>query len=199
MNRRRFARVIAGAGFFLPAALTACGGNEAPSAPATAITAATGAVARPTVPGATDATTAIVGLPQRPPDRTTGANSDGWVLDGIETGQAGGKAFFALRCVAPPGEAGAPRTDAWFEETPEQYILQIHGVRGANPGYTLRPKDAQMLTNRPLTGYYAPSLRSAADDSVYLLVLTAMGARGAAWSLMGGKEPGMVHFSVSQS
>lgn len=199
MNRRRFVRSLVGAGWaVLPVGpLAGCGYNE--GATATAQTAATAAVGRATAPGQARANTEIAGIPQRGPDRQVGANTDGWYLDRIETGQRGGFATFTIICVPPPDETSIPQTDAWFEETTEQYILQLHGIRGATPNFTLRADVVEMVNVRPLVGYYAPSLRSAADDGIYLLVLSATNVRRAGWSLASGTKPGVVIFSVSQS
>ncbi len=177
--------------------LAACGYNE--GATATAQTAATAAVGRPTVPGQARTNTEIAGVPQRGPDRQVGANTDGWNLDRIEIGQRGGFAVVTITCVPPPDETSIPQTEAWFEETTEQYVLQLHGIRGATPNFTLRADDVQTINIRPIVSYYAPSLRSVADDGIYLLVLTATNVRRAGWSLSSGTKPGVVIFSVSQS
>src|SRR5947209_4807648 len=113
--------------------LTACGTNT-PTVTPTAIPTATPAATatRPASATATAAPTAATrGLPDRTPDKSAGARSDGWILDSVTTERAGGQVALVLRFQPLPGAAGGPQVDAWFQIERATYTLAVRGVRGS--------------------------------------------------------------------
>jgi hypothetical protein len=129
-------------------------------------------------------------LPDRAPDMTTGARSDGWVLDGIDASANGGSVSLTLRFEPLPGQAGGPQADAWFEASDTTYSIAVRGVRGAN--LVLRPGEVTPLTVAPLRGYYALPVR---DDTIFALVVVA--ARPAtAWTMSATDAPGVLRLTL---
>jgi len=196
---------------FILCSLVACG--TATPTPTSAPTPTTSATIQPTTAAtptgvvsasATPAATAVPGtpssaplvanrtaLPTRAPEMTTGARSDGWVLDRIEATQSGGHVSLTVRFEPLPGQAGGPQADAWFEQDDSTYIIAVSGVRGSN--LVLRPSDIIPLAAPPLRGYYAVPLR---DDTIFALVVVA--ARPSlAWSLTAGDGPGILRLTVN--
>ncbi len=129
-------------------------------------------------------------LPDRAPDMTTGAQSDGWVLDGIDASESGGIASLTLRFEPLPGQSGGPQADAWFEASDTTYSIVVRGVRGAN--LVLRPNEVIPLTVAPLRGYYALPVR---DDTIFALVVVAS-RPPAAWSITATDAPGVLRLTV---
>ena len=116
---------------------------------------------------------------------TTGARSDGWVLDAIDASASGSSVSLTLRFDPLPGQSGGPQAEAWFEASDATYSIAVHGVRGAN--LVLRPNEVMPLTVAPLRGYYALPVR---DDTIFALVVVA--ARPAtAWTLTAADAPGV--------
>jgi len=130
-------------------------------------------------------------LPTRTPEMTTGAPSDGWVLDTIEATESGGRVSLTLRFEPLPGQAGGPQADAWFEQDDSTYTIAVRGVRGSN--LVLRPSEAVPLAVAPLRGYYALPVR---DDTIFALVVVA--ARpSVAWSLTASDGPGILRLTLN--
>ncbi len=122
---------------------------------------------------------------------TTGARSDGWVLDRIEATQNGSQISLTVRFEPLPGQTGGPPADAWFEQDDSTYTIAIRGVRGSN--LVLRPREVMPLSTPPLRGYYALPLR---DDTIFALVVVA--ARpSVAWSLTASDGPGILRLTVN--
>ena len=129
-------------------------------------------------------------LPDRPPEMTTGAQSDGWILDRIEATESGGRVSLTVQCEPLPGQAGGPQADAWFDGGDSTYTIAVHGVRGSN--LVLRPGKVTSLAVAPLRGYYALPLR---DDTIFALVVVA--ARpSVAWSLTANDGPGILRLTL---
>ncbi|MDQ2787508.1 MAG: hypothetical protein M3Y58_21175 [Chloroflexota bacterium] len=195
--------------------LTACGTSTPTSTPTTAPTPTMPASstpppimsATPTAlsPGsATPAVTAVPGtpssaplvasrtvLPTRVPEMTTGARSDGWVLDRIEASESGGRVSLTLRFEPLPGQAGGPQADAWFEQDDSTYTIAVRGVRGSN--LVLPPSTMIPLAILPLRGYYALPVR---DDTIFALVVVA--ARPSTmWSLTASDGPGILRLTLT--
>ncbi len=124
---------------------------------------------------------------------TTGARSDGWVLDRIQTSESGGRVALTVRFEPLPGQAGGPQAEAWFELSDNTYTVVIHGVRGSN--LIIRPGEVTPLNAAaPLQGYYALPVR---DDTILALVVVA--ARpSTAWSLSANDGPGVLRLEVDQ-
>ncbi|MHB8648205.1 MAG: hypothetical protein ACYDAR_20690 [Thermomicrobiales bacterium] len=130
-------------------------------------------------------------LPTRAPEMSTGAPSDGWILDTIEASESGGRVSLTLRFEPLPGQTGGPHADAWFEQDDSTYTIAVRGVRGSN--LVLRPSEPVPLAVAPLRGYYALPLR---DDTIFALVIVA--ARpSAAWSLTASDGPGILRLTVN--
>ncbi len=191
--------------------LVACG--TATPTPTTATTPTTPATIRPTdaaptvvaPASATPAATAVPGtlssaplaanrtaLPTRAPEMTTGARSDGWVLDRIEVTPNSGQVSLTLQFEPLPGQAGGPQADAWFEQDDSTYTIAVRGVRGSN--LALRPSEVIPLATPPLRGYYALLLR---DDTIFALVVVAV-RPSVAWSLTAGDGPGILRLTVDR-
>jgi hypothetical protein len=164
-----------------------------PSAAPTGISAASATPAVTAVPG-TPSTAPLVAnhtaLPERLPEMTTGARSDGWILDRIEATESGGRVSLTVQCEPLPGQAGGPQADAWFDGGDSTYTIAVHGVRGSN--LVLRPSEVVPLAVAPLRGYYALPLR---DDTIFALVVVA--ARpSVAWSLTANDGPGILRLTL---
>jgi hypothetical protein len=130
-------------------------------------------------------------LPERPPEMTTGAQSDGWILDRIEATESGGRVSLTVQFEPLPGQAGGPQADAWFDGDDSTYTIAVHGVRGSN--LVLRPSEVTPLAVAPLRGYYALPLR---DDTIFALVVVA--ARpSVAWSLTASDGPGILRLTLN--
>jgi hypothetical protein len=158
--------------------------SAAPVAATPAVTA--GPATPPSAPLAADRRA----LPDRAPDMTTGARSDGWVLDGIDASANGGSVSLTLHFEPLPGQAGGPQADAWFEASDTTYSIAVRGVRGAN--LVLRPGEVTPLTVAPLRGYYALPVR---DDTIFALVVVA--ARPAtAWTMSATDAPGVLRLTL---
>jgi hypothetical protein len=167
--------------------------TPAPSTVPTARTSPSAIAAITAVPG-TPASAPLVAnhtaLPERIPEMSTGAQSDGWILDSITaTGGSGGPTSLALRFEPLPGQAGGPHADAWFDGDDSTYTIAVRGVRGSN--LVLRPSEVMPLA-APLRGYYALPVR---DDTIFALVIVA--ARpSVTWSLTASDGPGIVRLTV---
>lgn len=121
---------------------------------------------------------------------TTGARSDGWVLDGIDASASGSSVSLTLHFEPLPGQTGGPQADAWFEASDTTYSIAVHGVRGTN--LVLRPGDVTLLTVAPLRGYYALPVR---DDTIFAIVVVA--ARPAsAWTISASDAPGVLRLTL---
>ncbi|MDQ6906422.1 MAG: hypothetical protein M3176_06290 [Chloroflexota bacterium] len=150
-----------------------------------------GATAVPGTPSSAPLAANRTTLPTRAPEMTTGARSDGWVLDRIEATQNGGQVSLTMRFEPLPGQAGGPQADVWFEQDDSTYTIAIRGVRGSN--LVLRPSEIMPLATPPLRGYYALPLR---DDTIFALVVVA--ARpSVAWSLTASDGPGILRLTVN--
>jgi hypothetical protein len=165
--------------------------SQAVSTPSAAPVAATPAItAAPATAPAASVTADRRALPDRTPDMTTGARSDGWVLDGIDTSASGGSVSLTLHFQPLPGQTGGPQADAWFEANDTTYTVAVHGVRGTN--LVLRPGEVTPLTAAPLRGYYALPVR---DDTIFALVVVA--ARPAtAWTITATDAPGVLRLTL---
>jgi len=131
-------------------------------------------------------------LPARTPEMTTGAPSDGWVLDRIEATESGGQVSLTLHFEPLPGQTGGPQADAWFDQGDSTYTIAVRGVRGSN--VTLRPSAVVPLAVAPLRGYYALPVR---DDTIFALVVVA--ARpSVSWSLAASDGPGILRLTVTR-
>ncbi len=213
---RRHRCIMAGCGIML--LLTACGSATRTPTPPTPIAARTPTIlaisgsSTPTAPAASPAlptptpgstttpptpvasAVAIIAdrtaLPSRTPDMTTGVQSDGWVLDRIETSESAGRVTLTLRFQPLAGQTGGPQADVWFEGDDTTYSIAVHGVRGSN--LVLRPGDVTPLTVAPLRGYYALPVR---DDTIFALVIVA--ARpSVSWSLSASDGPGLLRLTL---
>lgn len=165
-----------------------------PSAVPTALTPASATPAVTAVPG-TPASASLVAthtaLPTSTPEMTTGAPSDGWILDSIEATGTSGAVSLTLRFEPLPGQAGGPRADAWFDGDDSTYTIAVRGVRGSN--LVLRPSEVMPLAGAPLRGYYALPVR---DDTIFALVVVA--ARpSVTWSLTANDGPGILRLTVN--
>lgn len=131
-------------------------------------------------------------LPARTPEMTTGAPSDGWVLDRIGATASGGQVSLTLHFEPLPGQTGGPQADAWFDQGDSTYTIVVRGVRGSN--VTLRPSEVVPLAVAPLRGYYALPVR---DDTIFALVVVA--ARpSVSWSLTASDGPGILRLTVTR-
>lgn len=169
-----------------------------PPAPSPTLPAIPGATATATPAVTAAPATAVSGpvvaerraLPDRTPDKTAGARSDGWILDAIDASESGGRVSLTLRFEPLPGQAGGPQADAWFEGGDNTFSIAVRGVRGSN--LVLRPGDVMPLTVAPLRGYYALPVR---DDTIFALVVVA--ARpSVAWSLSATDAPGVLRLTL---
>ncbi len=200
-NRRGILPVI-----FITLMLAACG-TTAPSPTIVPLPTTPTMSAIPTalLPGsATPAVTAIpdtpfsaplvadhTALPTRAPEMTTGARSDGWIVDRIEASESGGRVSLTLRFEPLPGQAGGPQADAWFAQNDSAYTIAVRGVRGSN--LVLPPSTMMPLTILPLRGYYTLPVR---DDTIFALIVVA--ARpSAAWSLTASDGPGILRLTLT--
>jgi len=205
-NRRGIPPVI-----LIGVMLAACGTaaptptiSPTPAIPARSVT-ITSATPTALPPGsATPAVTAVPGtpssapliasrttLPTRAPEMTTGARSDGWVVDRIEASESGGRVSLTLRFEPLPGQAGGPEADAWFDQDDSTYSIAVRGVRGSN--LVLPPSTMMPLATPPFRGYYALPVR---DDTIFALVVVA--ARpSAAWSLTASDGPGILRLTLN--
>lgn len=176
-----------------PTATRATATATATTPPATPVATATTSLLITAVPGsATAAPTAVTrGLPDRTPDQSAGARSDGWILDSVTTEQRGGQVALVLRFQPLPGASGGPQADAWFEMDRNTYILAVRGVRGSS--VVLRPGDVTAMSAGPLQGYTALPVR---DDTLLALAVTATGP-SSAWTLT-SEAPGIVRLSVAE-
>jgi hypothetical protein len=162
----------------------------APTASAAPITATPAVTAAPATPASGPVAADRRALPDRAPDMTTGARSDGWILDGIDASESGGSVSLTLRFEPLPGQTGGPQADAWFEASDTTYSIAVRGVRGAN--LVLRPGEVTPLTVAPLRGYYALPVR---DDTIFALVVVA--ARPAtAWTMSATDAPGVLRLTL---
>lgn len=162
--------------------------TPAPSAPPATATPAVTAV--PATPASASVTADRTTLPDRAPDMTTGARSDGWVLDRIDASESGGRVSLTLRFTPLPGQTGGPQADAWFEAGDTTYSIAVRGVRGSN--LVLRPGEVTPLGVAPLRGYYALPVR---DDTIFALVVVA--ARpAAAWTITASDAPGVLRLTL---
>jgi len=166
-----------------------------PSATPTALLPRSATPAVTTVPGTPSSAPLVASrtaLPTRTPEMTTGARSDGWIVDRIEASESGGRVSLTLRFEPLPGQAGGPQADAWFEQDDNTYTVAVRGVRGSN--LVLPPSTVMPLTIPPLRGYYALPVR---DDTIFALVVVA--ARpSAAWSLTASDGPGILRLTVER-
>jgi hypothetical protein len=168
--------------------------NATPTAPAaTPAATATAPLLITAVPGSVTAapTTPARGLPDRTPDKSAGARSDGWILDSVTTERAGGQATLVLAFQPLPGAAGGPQVDAWFQMDRATYILAVRGVRGSS--VVLRPGEVTAINAGPLQGYTALPVR---DDTLLALAISAAGP-SSAWQLT-SEAPGVVRLSVAE-
>jgi hypothetical protein len=175
-----------------PAATATPALPSATPAPPTAVP-ATAPLLITAVPGSVTAapTAATRGLPERTPDKSAGARSDGWILGTVTTERGGGQATLVLSFQPLPGAAGGPQVDAWFQVDSSSYTLAVRGVRGSS--VVLRPGDVTTINAGPLQGYTALPVR---DDTLLALAVTATGP-SSAWQLT-SEAPGVVRLSVAE-
>jgi hypothetical protein len=162
----------------------------APTASAAPITATPAVTAAPATPASGTVAADRRALPDRAPDMTTGARSDGWILDGIDASESGGSVSLTLRFEPLPGQTGGPQADAWFEASDTTYSIAVHGVRGSN--LVLRPSEVMPLTVAPLRGYYALPVR---DDTIFALVVVAS-RPATAWAITATGAPSVLRLTL---